>query len=317
MVQQCNPGSTAYLHLLEPTTTFQRFFLSFEAQKKGFMEGCRPFIGIDGCHLKGPYGGGETLESWSWFLEQLRLYLKYPACKPICFMSDRQKGLIGALKAHWPHASIKTPYSGQKLKQLFWKASKSYDVHEFKKAMRDIGLVSMKAQAWLCEIETENWCRHAFDPSIKCDHVTNNMTEAFNSMLKDFRARTYLNLLEFIRRMVMTRFQVRKEGCGKWKSEIPPTINKKIVENSVESRVLQLIHAGEGKYELMGVNRAYTANLQEKTCECGAWQINGVPCNHALAGIRHFYGMSGINEGITHLFTQACPSLPFLQATAV
>ncbi|KAL5812540.1 hypothetical protein ACOSQ3_027490 [Xanthoceras sorbifolium] len=32
---------------------FQRFFLSFYAQKMGYLEGCRPFIGLDGCHLKG------------------------------------------------------------------------------------------------------------------------------------------------------------------------------------------------------------------------------------------------------------------------
>ena len=24
--------------------------------KKGFRNGCRSFIGVDGCHLKGPYG---------------------------------------------------------------------------------------------------------------------------------------------------------------------------------------------------------------------------------------------------------------------
>ncbi|TXG63992.1 hypothetical protein EZV62_010986 [Acer yangbiense] len=52
MVQQCNPGSAAYIHLQTDTTIFQRIFVSFEAQKMGFLEGCRPFIGIDGCHLK-------------------------------------------------------------------------------------------------------------------------------------------------------------------------------------------------------------------------------------------------------------------------
>ncbi|KAF8400180.1 hypothetical protein HHK36_013476 [Tetracentron sinense] len=36
---------------------FKRFFICFEAMKNGFLEGCRPFIGLDGCHLKGPYGG--------------------------------------------------------------------------------------------------------------------------------------------------------------------------------------------------------------------------------------------------------------------
>ncbi|XP_015386640.2 uncharacterized protein LOC107177409 [Citrus sinensis] len=36
---------------------FKRFFVAFPAQKNAFLNGCRPFIGIDGCHLKGKYGG--------------------------------------------------------------------------------------------------------------------------------------------------------------------------------------------------------------------------------------------------------------------
>ncbi|KAK2634465.1 hypothetical protein Ddye_029257 [Dipteronia dyeriana] len=72
--------------------------------------------------------------------------------------------------------------------------------------------------------------------------MANNMTEAFNSMLKDFRTRTYLSLMEIIRRMAVTRFQLRKEECNRWKTEIPPVVNKKIVEASVKSRILKIIH---------------------------------------------------------------------------
>ena len=35
---------------------FQRIYISLGALKKGFLEGCRPFIGLDGCFLKGPIG---------------------------------------------------------------------------------------------------------------------------------------------------------------------------------------------------------------------------------------------------------------------
>ena len=36
---------------------FMRCFIMYEAKKRVFLAGCRPFIGLDGCHLKGPYGG--------------------------------------------------------------------------------------------------------------------------------------------------------------------------------------------------------------------------------------------------------------------
>ncbi|KAK2638572.1 hypothetical protein Ddye_026367 [Dipteronia dyeriana] len=156
---------------------------------------------------------GETFLSWSCFLEQLRVFLKYPDYKLICFMSDRQKGVIGALKMQWPRTII--------------------------------------------------------------------------------RPRTYLQLMEFIRRLVMSRFQLRKDECNTWKTDIPPSVNKKILENSKESRILKTLLSGGAKYEMLGVGRAYTTNLPEKTCECGQWQVSGVPCSHALVGIRYNFGVNG------------------------
>ena len=78
------------------------------------------------------------------------------------------------------------------MKCLFWKAAKTADRFEFKKILAEVGSINPKALKYLAEIKPCHWSRHAFDASIKCESVTNNMTEAFNSMLKDFRPMTYL-----------------------------------------------------------------------------------------------------------------------------
>ena len=31
-------------------------YIRYNAQKLGFLGGCRPFVGLDGCHLKGRFG---------------------------------------------------------------------------------------------------------------------------------------------------------------------------------------------------------------------------------------------------------------------
>ena len=36
---------------------FKRIFVCMNTMKKVFVRGCRPWFGIDGCHLKGPFGG--------------------------------------------------------------------------------------------------------------------------------------------------------------------------------------------------------------------------------------------------------------------
>ncbi|KAK2662001.1 hypothetical protein Ddye_000575 [Dipteronia dyeriana] len=115
MLNQTNPGVSVHICTQNPQPTFQRIFLRFEPQKVGFLEGCRPFIGVDGCHLKGPFGGvllsvvsldvnsglfpltvciceKETHGSWEWFLNKLKIYLNYPEDRKLTFMSDRQKG---------------------------------------------------------------------------------------------------------------------------------------------------------------------------------------------------------------------------------
>ncbi|KAK1572584.1 hypothetical protein Q3G72_034885 [Acer saccharum] len=90
----------------------------------------RPFIRLDGCHLKRPYKGillstvaldanggffplvvyiceQETLSSWTWFLEQLFKFLKYPEDRPLTFMSDRQKGVLKAIEVVWPNVNTR------------------------------------------------------------------------------------------------------------------------------------------------------------------------------------------------------------------
>ena len=36
---------------------FKRMYIRYNAQKVGFLGGCRPFVGLDGCHLKARFGG--------------------------------------------------------------------------------------------------------------------------------------------------------------------------------------------------------------------------------------------------------------------
>jgi hypothetical protein len=111
-----NSGSIVKLNFhdrtsLEENRAFKRIFVCLAACKDGFVNGCRPFFGLDGCHLKGPYGGVllaavsldannglfpiafsvvevESKDSWSFFLECLRDAIND---NHYIIMSDRQK----------------------------------------------------------------------------------------------------------------------------------------------------------------------------------------------------------------------------------
>lgn len=56
-----NPGIMALLKWSRIASSenlhFQRFFLSFPAQKAVFVRKYKPFIGLDGFHFRGKFGG--------------------------------------------------------------------------------------------------------------------------------------------------------------------------------------------------------------------------------------------------------------------
>ncbi|WCJ40121.1 hypothetical protein M5689_021052 [Euphorbia peplus] len=114
-----NPGSTFDLQFSKEgmrvgKRIFCRLYLCFNACKKGWMDGCRPIIGLDGCFLKDICKGQllvavghdamdqiypiawavvekETKVNWEWFLSHLIEDLSLRLGDDITLMSDMQK----------------------------------------------------------------------------------------------------------------------------------------------------------------------------------------------------------------------------------
>ncbi|XP_021751353.1 uncharacterized protein LOC110717021 [Chenopodium quinoa] len=133
MVRSTNPGSSAFCawtpqdHIDRPLQ-FLSIFISFKGCIDGLLAGCRSFIGMDGAHLKGNYGGVllsavaldannalfpfawaivsiEDTDNWKFFVWHLKNLLKDSGRgDEWCIISDRQKGIDAALTELWPKA---------------------------------------------------------------------------------------------------------------------------------------------------------------------------------------------------------------------
>jgi hypothetical protein len=55
-IRRSNPESSFFLSLDEKGR-FKRCYMSLQACKLGYLEGCRPIIFVDGCHIKTRYKG--------------------------------------------------------------------------------------------------------------------------------------------------------------------------------------------------------------------------------------------------------------------
>ncbi|XP_040374739.1 uncharacterized protein LOC121052874 [Rosa chinensis] len=149
---------------------FKRMYVCLGALKKGFKAGCRSLIGLDGCHLKSPYGGQllsavgvdannstwvvgyamveqECKDSWIWFLELLANDLDIRSDGAgWTFISDKQKGLLPAFEVVLPSAehrfcvrhlwtNFNKKFPGKALKDQLWVIAKSTTMAYFTKEM--------------------------------------------------------------------------------------------------------------------------------------------------------------------------------------
>ncbi|XP_058746137.1 uncharacterized protein LOC131619011 [Vicia villosa] len=186
---------------------FERCYLCFDGTKKALTKTCRPFIGLDGCHLKHRYGGimliavgrdpndqylpvafavveSETKDTWSWFM---KLLIEDIGDGRWCFISDQQKGLVQVFEEEYPsyehkfclrhlYANFKKRFGGGTLfRDLMMAAAKAtyFEAHEAKMLM--IKEAKLEAYEWLEAIPKNKWCKHAFPFFSKCDVLMNNL----------------------------------------------------------------------------------------------------------------------------------------------
>ncbi|XP_043693102.1 uncharacterized protein LOC122643554 [Telopea speciosissima] len=279
--------------------------------------GCRPFIGLDECHLKGVYGGvlvsaisidgnngmfslaygvvkGECKDSWLFFLHHVLgcIGSVTPTGEPFTFMTNKQKGLIEAIGikfpvAHHRHCSrhlynnFKTQFGGgPALRRYFWDASKSYNAFGFQKAMNAMKEEKVAAYEWMMRTPVSMWARHAYDHNAKSDHITNNMTESFNQWIGSYRSKSILTLVDQIRLKLMGRFQKRYvKGCSN-EDVLTPRMRQKLDILQKDVRQCHPIYARADEYEVQDGLNSYVVNLKNKTCQCDVWVATRLPCKH-------------------------------------
>ncbi|KAL3630451.1 hypothetical protein CASFOL_023435 [Castilleja foliolosa] len=319
-----NPGSYVKMKVErlseDDKPTFQRLFISYGAWIEGFKSGCRKLIGLDGCFLKGSFGGqllsavgrdanngmfpiaiavveAETTDSWTWFLNQLLDAIGSVEDNGWCFISDRQKGLEETFETVIPqahhrfclrhlYANFKTNgFKSLKLKEEMWLAAAAFNKEEFLVHMMNIKKEDLSAYEYLSKVEPSQWARSYFDPAVKCELLCNNLSESWNHFIIKAREKPILTMLEMIRRLVMRRIQVNSSKMAKYEGLICPKAQAKLDMCKENSRHCQTLYSGCRQFEVLCHSTFHAVDLDQKTCSCKRWDFTGIPCNHAVAAI--------------------------------
>ncbi|XP_052194908.1 uncharacterized protein LOC127802872 isoform X2 [Diospyros lotus] len=328
-IRKHHPGRTMMVQ--SNMRVFQRMYVCLHACKKGFLAACRPIVCVDGCFLKGRFGGqllcaiakdgnenmypiafaiveAETKDSWQWFMKLLLGDIRTFDDKGWVIMSDKQKGLEYVLKEYGCehrfcvrhlYANFKLEFKGKSLKDELWNAARASTTHDFESHMARIKNLDCHAESWLRnKLQPWMWSRHAFDPRAKSDMLHNNLAETFNSFILEAWDKPILTLCETIRRMLMNRFIAKREGMINYKGPIRPRIQTKLEMVKKQASEWIIVPCGDGRFEVENAWRTRKlVDLNQKTCTCRQWDLTGIPCSHAVACI---YKMRLVPEDFVH-----------------
>ncbi|XP_026429724.1 uncharacterized protein LOC113326164 [Papaver somniferum] len=293
---------------------------------KGWKAGCRRVIGLDACHLNGKFGGvmlcatgldgqnglvmlgimvcrNETIENWKIFLGDLKPLVDEDGVR-ICFISDKQKGILEGVDYHFPldehrycfrHllANFKKTYKSFSLQNHLWNAAKCYKKKHFEEHMAKMKAENADA-AWylLKEEKPQTWSRSHFEKDSKCEHLNNNFSESFNNMAKKMRDKPICKLGLMYGDLVMNTWYKRRNESAKWRDgDIVPKAMKLIEKMIALNPNFKLVPAVKYKvYEVISVHEeVFIVDLEKKLCSCLQWELRGFPCQHdvcALAPMR-------------------------------
>jgi zinc finger SWIM domain-containing protein 3 len=301
----------------------------------------RPVMSLDAAHMKTTGGGGtlyiasvksatneiypvavslmidpENKAGWVWFLEHMKACLPVldtehrkanVAYKRYTFMSDRNKGLIEALKEVFPlnHSCHCAIHIARNVEAQFGARNAKFVVQlakTFSTTYADdiLQRMNVPARTYVSRIDAQVWRSVAWlqDESLPPRYgiVTSNMSESANNMFEKARDVHWLSSLN----MMLTKMAERIATLSdKYANHTGVVSNvKEILQHHWNGcagmKILSINHEREELFTVLEPPRqgvyndptGYNVNTSLKACDCGMWQEHGFPCIHAVAIFR-------------------------------
>nr|XP_018628034.1 uncharacterized protein LOC104101474 [Nicotiana tomentosiformis] len=279
-----------------------------------------PVVVVDGTFLKSAYRGimltastmdaassilllayavvdSENDTSWKWFFEQFKH--AYGEKSNMCVVSDRNESILKATSIvytgmphyacmwHiWTDIRSKFKKGHLKLSELYFATAQSYILDEFNERMSKIEEIDTRVKAYLYDIDYHRWSRvHA--TVNRTWTMISNIAESLNTVTRDARELPIIELLEYMRTLLECRTNKKLLKAKDTFTYLEKKYNKELEDNMTLSQKLRVRASTDHIHTVIDGVKRYIICLQNKICSCGQFQLDELPCAHALAALRH------------------------------
>jgi hypothetical protein len=167
---------------------------------------------------------------------------------------------------------------------LMRSAARAYRTEVFNKHMSTIISSCSGIYDYLKENHNLHWMRCAFTPAIKCDFITNNLSESFNYWIKDIKDLPMVDLVDKLREMIMTLWHRRRRISERLQGRILPAIKLQLHARTRGLGNLKVVKSNDSSAEVKDYNNneRHVVKTATHECTCFEWQHTGKPCDHCL-----------------------------------
>jgi len=281
----------------------------------------RPVLSVDRTHLRGAYKGKllvavcktsdnnimpvayalvpkESFDSWKWFIDSLRRYIL--GGRPTCIISDRDKGLIKAMRwminnhpgllvhrfcLEHVKANLCNQFRMKGLKGACQMLGKALQEHKYEELWERIENLHPEGAAYLRGIDPSMWTLYA-DEGWRWGMTTTNISESYNNVLRGARRLPIRALVECTLSKVVESFRKNREKILTCDTPLPPYYMTKLDKHRAKA-TSHMVEEWAGSNICFTVrtidDNVHDVRYVEQTCSCGKWQHSRFPCSHAIA----------------------------------
>ncbi|XP_062113898.1 uncharacterized protein LOC133824895 [Humulus lupulus] len=309
-----NLGSVTHLGT-DNDNHFKYLFMALGASVNGWPH-CRPVIVVDETFLKAkhsrilftacakdandkifPLAFGisdfDNDASWDWFLTKLRD--AYGDRDGLCIISDQQSNICASVKKVYPNAkhgfcmthvlnNLKTKFKscGKEIVPTFIAAARSYIKDDFEYYMKQLDNIDVGIRPYLAEIGHEKWSR-AFFTGGRYSIMTANIAESMNIVDGSAREMPVATLVEWLITWMDRWFTEKRHEAESTVTVLAAATEKVLRENQVAALPLVVLPIDSNLSRVYDGDNLFVVNLDEKICSCRRFNLDQIPCRHALA----------------------------------
>ncbi|XP_015060438.1 uncharacterized protein LOC107006387 [Solanum pennellii] len=163
--------------------------------------------------------------------------------------------------------------------------AKAYRKEDFDKLMAKVVKVDHRVKDYLEDAGYEKWIRvHSIVNRGRM--MTSNIAECINGCLVDACRLSIIDFLEEARLLFGSWNYKKRETASYTKDTLGQRFEEILIVNASKSSKMKVVPSSEYIFSVHEAGRRYIICLERKTCTCGRFQHDEIPCGHTIAVLK-------------------------------